>query len=212
MFHSKTQIFFPLGFILLLVCIHTVATITSISLSPYGVFPREIHGLVGIVTAPLIHGSWEHVLSNITSLCITLFILFTVFPTVSHIVFTMGYILPGIFTWFIGRPAFHIGASGLVYCLLVFLFCIGVYSKKRQLLAISGVVLVLNSGFIWGILPQNNSISWEYHIGGSIIGCILAYVFRNFSFASTKPNEFSSNLSSTADGIEYIYTKKPDSA
>ncbi len=211
MFPIKSHIFFPITFILLILSIHSLSIAFSLPLTQYGLLPRSSDGLIGIVTAPLLHGSWEHVLSNITSLGITLYLLFSVFNTVSHVVLTIGYIVPGIITWFIGRTAIHIGASGLVYCLLFFLFCIGLYSKKRQLLALSGVVLVLNSGFIWGILPQNNSISWEYHISGSICGCILAYVFRNFSFSTNSESGIPSSVSSTANGINFIYTKKPDS-
>lgn len=211
MFRTYSHLFFPFGFILIIILAHSISVFLPFSLSQYGLIPRNSHGLIGIFTAPLIHGSWEHVLSNITSLSITLYVLFTVFKTVSHVVFTAGYIVPGIFTWIFGRTAMHIGASGLVYCLLFFLLCIGLYSKKRQLLAISAIILILNSGFIWGILPQNNAISWEYHIGGSITGCILAFLFRNFSFTtlpiSTAEHEYT-NMNSTAEGIEFVYTKK----
>jgi membrane associated rhomboid family serine protease len=212
MFHKYPHLTFPLLFVLLILCIHYCAVVYSFSLIQFGIIPRNFHGLTGILFAPLIHSSWEHVLSNVSSLIITLYILFTVFKTVSHIVLVTGYIVPGIITWFIGRSAIHIGASGVVYCFLFFMVCRGVYTKKRQLLAVSAVIIVLNSGFIWGILPHNNSISWEYHIGGAVTGCFLAFLFRSFSF--TKPEVDSlqnTNVSSTAQGIEFIYTKKPDS-
>ncbi|MFO7869034.1 MAG: rhomboid family intramembrane serine protease [Bacteroidales bacterium] len=204
----------PVFYILLIVIIQSIDSFFSISFSQLGVKPLEIEGLVGILFAPLIHGSWGHALSNISTLVILCGVLFYHFHSASRIIFWSSYFFPLIITWIIGRDSYHIGASGVVYGLMAFLIFIGFFTKKRYILAISFAILFFHSGFLWGIIPQESGISWETHLGGFITGTALAFLFKKFPFYPYEfpKKEIYSPQSSTLDNtISYTYITRKHS-
>ncbi len=92
--------------------------------------------------------------------------------------------MTGIWVWAIGRDAYHIGASGIIYGFVTFLFFSGVFRKDTRLLAVSMFVVFLYGGTVWGILPLRSGMSWESHLLGALAGLITAYHFRNEGPAS----------------------------
>ncbi|WP_316928120.1 rhomboid family intramembrane serine protease [Gillisia marina] len=90
----------------------------------------------------------------------------------------MGLLLTGFFTWVIGRPANHIGASGIIYLLASFLFFKGIFSKHYRLIALSFIVVFLYGGLLWFVVPVDPKISWEGHLSGLAVGLLLALIFR----------------------------------
>ena len=86
--------------------------------------------------------------------------------------------MSGFLTWSIGRPAYHIGASGLIYVLVSFLFFKGVFAKHYRLIALSLLVVFLYGSMIWYALPIEKGISWEGHLSGLITGILFAFIFR----------------------------------
>src|SRR3989339_1510740 len=87
-------------------------------------------------------------------------------------------IIPGIFVWIFGRPAYHIGASGLIYGFVSFLFFSGLIRRDNRSIALALIVTFLYGGIIWGVLPIKAETSWESHLFGSIIGIMFAFIFR----------------------------------
>jgi membrane associated rhomboid family serine protease len=156
-----SSILFPASFILLLWIIKIGELVFSINLSHLGLLPQKLQGLIGIVTAPLIHSGFSHF-----------------YPKSAFKIFTFVYIIPGIFVWFFGRPAYHIGASGLIYGFVSFLFFSGIIRRDTRSIALALIVTFLYGSIIWGIFPQNNGISWEYHLFGSLTGIACAFIFR----------------------------------
>ena len=92
---------------------------------------------------------------------------------------SMFFFISGFWLWIIGRPSFHIGASGIIYALASFIFASGIFSKNPRLSALSLVVIFLYGSMIWGILPTNQPISWEGHLSGFFAGVIVALFFRD---------------------------------
>lgn len=86
-------------------------------------------------------------------------------------------IFSGLAVWVIGRPAMHIGASGLVYGYFGFSLLAGWLAKRFIYLMLSVVVAVLYGSMMWGLLPIQNGVSFEYHIMGCISGLIAAKLF-----------------------------------
>jgi hypothetical protein len=78
------------------------------------------------------------------------------------------------------RPSFHVGASGLGFGLLSFVFTIGVLRWERQAIALAMIVSFLYGSMIWGIFPYDASVSWETHLSGALIGIVLAFALRWF--------------------------------
>jgi membrane associated rhomboid family serine protease len=89
----------------------------------------------------------------------------------------------GVITWFIGRPSYHIGASGLIYGFLFFLFFSGIFRRIRELMALSVLLVFLYGSIIWEMLPIAEYIqpdtSWEGHLSGAIAGFLVAIYYRN---------------------------------
>ncbi len=152
------------------------------NLSRLGILPGVVDGLIGIVFSPFIHGSFSHLLSNTLPLLIMIWFLFYFYSKIAFGAFVCLWLSSGFFTWLIGRGAYHVGASGLVFALLFFLFFSGVFRKYIPLVAVSLIVAFIYGSTIWSIFPITEmvdaTISWEGHLSGAVSGLIFAIVFR----------------------------------
>lgn len=145
----------------------------------YGIFPRELNGAIGIVTAPFVHASWGHLLSNSISFFVLLTAVFYFYRDLGILVLGSCWLGGGALTWFLGRGAYHVGASGVVYGLASFLFFSGLIRQNIRLLAVSLIVVFEYGGMVWGLLPSFPEISWESHLFGGVVGFVLAFILRN---------------------------------
>jgi membrane associated rhomboid family serine protease len=166
------------GFILLLWVIEIVdQLIFSGGLDSFGVRPRTIIGLWGILWAPLLHGGFPHLFANtgpilILGSIVMLSRTLRVFFKVTFIVIIIG----GLGTWFIAPTGqVHLGASGLIFGYFGFLLLSAYFERSCRAIVIALVVLLLYSGIIWGVLPQGGGISWQTHLFGFIGGGAAAY-------------------------------------
>ncbi|WKN31979.1 rhomboid family intramembrane serine protease [Porifericola rhodea] len=136
----------------------------------FGIWPRTIRGLVGIVTAPLLHGGLKHLASNTFPLLFLGTMLYMFYSKIANRVFLQCYFLTGVLVWLFARPAFHIGASGLIYGLASFLIFFGIFRQDFKSLLISLVIMFIYGGLFYGILPTQNGMSWESHLLGGVVG------------------------------------------
>jgi membrane associated rhomboid family serine protease len=150
----------------------------QMNLNEYGVYPRTLKGLRGVFFSPFIHGSVEHLYNNTIPLAILTASLFYFYKRISLKVLLYGLLLSGILTWFIGRPSYHIGASGIIYVLASFTFFKGIFSKYYRLVALSLIVVFIYGSLLWYIFPIKDEISWEGHLGGFITGLLLAIFLK----------------------------------
>jgi membrane associated rhomboid family serine protease len=151
----------------------------SLHYAEYGVFPRTISGLKGILFSPFVHGSFEHLMNNSLPLLILGTALFYFYGKLGLKVSVLLYFLSGLLVWLSARESYHIGASGLIYAFAGFLFMSGILRREKSLIAISLLVAFLYGSLFWGVFPIKEGISWEGHLWGGISGFVLAYYFRN---------------------------------
>ena len=144
-----------------------------------GVYPREKRGVFGIFAHPLVHGSFKHLLANTVPLFFLSWCLFYFYREIAPYIFFALWIGCGVFTFIIGKPGWHIGASGLIYGLAFFLFFSGLLRKHVPLIAISLLVTFLYGGLVWNMFPQfaKATTSWEGHLAGAMSGITSALVF-----------------------------------
>lgn len=144
----------------------------------YGIYPRTFKGLRGVFFSPFIHSNTTHLFNNSIPLAVMLGCLYYFYQKIATKVLIIGILLTGILTWSFGRSSYHIGASGVVYLLVSFIFFSGVFRKYYRLIALSLIVVFLYGSMIWYIFPIKDRISWEGHLSGFLVGLIFAYIFR----------------------------------
>jgi len=155
-----------------------VDTVLNLHLNRFGLRPGSIPGLLGMFTAPLLHGGAGHLFNNSIPLLVAVTAILYLYPNSSLRVIPLIWLGSGFLGWFIGRPTLHIGASGLLYGLLAFVFVSGVLRRDMRSVSVSLLVWFLYGTMIWGIFPIRPNMSWELHLTGGLLGVVLAWVYR----------------------------------
>jgi membrane associated rhomboid family serine protease len=165
----------------------------GLELTRFGLRPGHLKGLIGLLTAPLLHGGAEHMFSNTLPLIISLTAILYLYPRSSVRVMPVIWIGSGLLAWMIGRPSLHFGASGFVYGLLAFVFISGILRFDMRSVAVSIMVWFLYGSMIWGVLPIRPNMSWELHLAGAILGVAMAIVYRYWDVTPVKRYEWEDN-------------------
>ena len=173
----KYSLFRSIAIIALMWAVFALQVAFKLNTFECGVLPRTLHGLCGILLAPLIHGNLNHIFSNTLPLFFLLWSIFYFFPKKSYKILIISWIGTYFLLWLIGRPAYHIGASGLIYALSSFMVFSSLITGNISLLAISLIIIFLYGSSLWGMFPSfaTKSMSWEGHFSGYIVGFILAF-------------------------------------
>jgi membrane associated rhomboid family serine protease len=146
------------------------------SLNHYGIVPRTVGGLAGIVAAPFLHENLGHIVGNTVPLFILLALL-AGSKAQSWAIVVEIILLGGFLLWLFGRSADHIGASGLIFGLIAFLLVSGFLEKRVIPLIVSlAVGFLYGWTLLWGVIPRlGSSISWDGHLWSAVAGAIVAY-------------------------------------
>jgi len=153
-------------------------------LTQYGVRPRHLSSLPGILWSPFLHLSFHHLAANTLPLLILGGIICARSRTQFALVTAAGILLTGALTWLMGRSAYHIGASGLIFCFFGYLASLAWFDRKIGTLLLSVVCILGYGGIVRGLLPTSSAISWEGHLAGLFTGIVLAWLS-----SETKPAE-----------------------
>ena len=176
----------PLLFPVVIWIVHLLSLLLNEDLSKLGLLPRNLVGLLGIITSPLIHADFSHLISNTVPLIILGWIIFSFYPKLSYLLFVFIYLLTGLLVWIFARQVYHIGASGIVYGFVSFLFFSGIFRRDNTSIALALIITFLYGGLVWGMIPGWKGISWESHLFGAITGLLAAYMFRKIDPPSKK--------------------------
>jgi membrane associated rhomboid family serine protease len=168
-----------LGFVLLLWLVQSLNGGFDLRLERFGVHPRQWPGLPGILFAPLLHGGFVHLIANSLPLLVLGTVMLHLYPASSAKVLPAVYLGPGIAVWLFARGSVHIGASGLVYGLVSYIFVAGLIRRDRRAIAASLLVCFMYGTLAWGILPIVPGVSWETHLAAALIGVVLAVALRS---------------------------------
>lgn len=166
-------------FTILIWLIYTIEVKYNFNFTDLGIRPGKWSGLRGVLFSPFIHADLGHLWSNTIPSLVLITGLSYFYRNISMKVLLVGLIFSGCMTWVIGRPSYHIGASGLIYLLASFLFFKGVFTKHYRMLALSFVVTFFYGSMVWYVLPLKTGISWEGHLSGGAVGLILAVITKN---------------------------------
>lgn len=145
----------------------------------FAVLPHSAAGLLGVLTAPLLHGSPEHLGANAVSLLLLGTLAGAVYPRATVRALPLLWLGSGLGAWLLGDPgSHHLGASGLGHGLLFLVFVLGLLRRDRASVAAAMIALFLYGGMLLTVLPREIGVSWQSHLGGAVAGAVAAFLFR----------------------------------
>lgn len=165
--------------VVLIWVIHIIKVAGNFHWGRFGVYPRELDGIAGIFFAPLIHGDFQHLLSNSVPLFFLTSMILFFYKRVAVISLVLLYFITGLLVWLFARQVYHIGASGVVYAMVSFVFWNGVFRKNLKSVVLALVIVVMYGSYFVGIVPNQPGISWESHLLGGLTGIVVSFIFRN---------------------------------
>ncbi len=158
---------------------YDVAT-PATNLDEYGIQPRQVSGLDGIIWAPLLHLNWPHLWANTLPFLVLGWLVLAGGLRQFIAVTAMVWIIGGLGTWLVGAPGVHVGASGIIFGWMVFLLLRGFFQRSFAQILVALVLFFYWGGMLWGVLPGQPGISWEGHLFGALGGVLAAWlVARN---------------------------------
>ncbi|MCF2873301.1 MULTISPECIES: rhomboid family intramembrane serine protease [unclassified Tenacibaculum] len=184
--YSNKVFIIPFLFVFLIWFIYWIEIKFGFNFNKFGVLPRKLTGLKGVLSSPFIHSDTNHLFNNSVPLFVLSTCLFYFYKEVALKVLVYGGLATGFLTWIIARESYHIGASGIVYLLFSFVFFSGVIKKHYRLVAVSLITIFLYGSMIWYVLPIKEGMSWEGHLSGFIMGFILAIFYRGKGITQKK--------------------------
>jgi membrane associated rhomboid family serine protease len=175
--------FYPLCFVIVLWLVFLVQNMLPVNFVRYGILPRTVAGLPGIITSVFIHADLQHIASNTFPLLVLGAMLFYFYRKIAMQAGLWIWLIRGIWLWVGGRDGgqiamYHIGASTLIYGLASFLFFSGIIRRHKQLMVVSMLVVFMYGSITWGIFPFKSDMSWEGHLFGALAGVLVALNYR----------------------------------
>jgi len=189
---NKNVFLIPILAVVTIWLIYFIEIKYEFNFNKWGIYPKSFKGLRGVFLSPLIHSDSKHLINNTVPLAVLLSGLYFFYQKIATKVLLSGLLFTGILTWSFARPAYHIGASGVIYFLVSFIFFSGIFRKYYRLVALSLIVVFLYGSMVWYILPVEERISWEGHLSGFLVGFVFAFLFRRMG-PQTEKFEFSEN-------------------
>ncbi|NVK87830.1 MAG: rhomboid family intramembrane serine protease [Gammaproteobacteria bacterium] len=175
------------GFIVILWIVHAAQALAHHSLYYLGVLPQHVTGLIGIVTAPFIHGDWGHLANNSLSLMILGSLMWYAYPSATKQSLLVIWLFSGIGVWLFGRESYHYGASGVAYGLFYFLFVAAMVRRDKKAIAVMLVAVLMYGSMVLGVLPWDAKISFEGHLSGAVGGLLSVFLFHRKQQAPPVP-------------------------
>jgi membrane associated rhomboid family serine protease len=188
-----------LGFVALIWAIALLNWMLDLGPDDFGIRPRELAGLPGILFAPLVHGGFGHLIANTLPLFVLGTAMLYLYPHAALRVLPAVYFGPGVAVWLFARGGIHLGASGLIYGMVVYIFVAGLIRRDRRAIAASLAVAFMYGTLVWGVLPLERAVSWETHLAAALIGLVLALAFRHKDVTPRKRYSWEDEQEQAAD-------------
>jgi membrane associated rhomboid family serine protease len=160
--------------------VYLINSVLPVDLRFYGLVPRQIDRLWGIAVAPFLHVDIEHLAANSGVLFVLLAASLSYSRSLTFRALLVILLAGGGMVWLFGRGgAVHIGASGIIFGLIGFLMCLGVFRGDWKALIISIVITVVYGGGLHSLLLYVPGISWSGHLFGFMSGVLAAWWLRS---------------------------------
>ncbi|MBK9108394.1 MAG: rhomboid family intramembrane serine protease [Saprospiraceae bacterium] len=178
--HLRNALSIALSVSVLCLLVHLLFLVSPIPKYNWSIYPRDFSQWYGIITGQFIHASWGHLFSNLPPLFITTGVLFYFYRSIGWASYFLILTITGLMVFILGRNYSHIGASGLVYGLISFIFFSGIFRRNVKSIALMGIMVVMYSGYLAGFFPTEERGSWESQLFGAVVGLWTSFVFSNY--------------------------------
>lgn len=169
---------FNLAFAAVLALAAIFAAQSAFDVSPWTVRPGSVAGLIGVLTAPLLHGGFDHLASNAFGVLLLGTLAGAMYPKALVRTLPITWLGAGLAAWLLGNAgSHHLGASGVTHGLMFLLVAQGLLRRDRPSVAAALIALLLFGGMLLTVLPREMGVSWQSHLGGAIGGAIGAIAF-----------------------------------
>ena len=191
-----SKLMFPISVVALMWLVKIIEVLQNHKYTRLGIFPRDLDGVVGIITAPFIHSDWEHLMSNSIPMLALMSMVMVFYRRVAIPSVIIITIFTGFTVWLFARDAYHVGASGVVYGLVAFLAWTGIFRRNLKSIILALVMLVAFGSYFHGIVPNKEGVSWESHLFGGLVGIFTAFLFKNVKEddEAEKPNPWADEV------------------
>jgi membrane associated rhomboid family serine protease len=176
--HLRLATRLSLGFVALLWLIPILGW--GLELERFGIRPRQWASLPGILFAPMLHAGFAHLIANSLPVLVLGTVMLQLYPTAAFRVLPAVYLVPGLAVWLFARDSVHVGASGLIYGLVSYIFVAGLIRRDRRAIAASLLVAFMYGALVWGVLPIRVGVSWETHLAAALVGVSMAIMLRHW--------------------------------
>ena len=150
-----------------------------LDLRGWAVQPWAPEGLRGLLGAPLLHGSFEHLAANAIALLMLGTLAAGLYPRATTRTLPLAWVGSGLGAWFLGEAGtFHLGASGVTHGLMFLVFFLGLLRRDRAAVAAAMIAFFLFGGMLMTVLPREVGVSWQAHLGGALGGLLGALLWR----------------------------------
>jgi len=166
-----------LAFVLVLVAMFSAQR--SFDAGAWMVQPGSLAGLRGLLGAPLLHGSLDHLAANCFSLLLLGTLAGGMYPRATVRALPLVWLGAGLGAWLLGEAGSrHLGASGLTHGLMFLVLVLGLLRRDRPAIAAALIAFFLYGGMLLTVLPREAGVSWQAHLGGAVAGVLAACAFR----------------------------------
>jgi membrane associated rhomboid family serine protease len=156
--------------------VYLINSAVPVDLRLYGLRPRHIDGLWGIICAPFLHVNYSHLIANSGALFVLLIVALAYSRRLTFTAVVIISVFGGGLVWIFGKDnTIHMGASGIIFGLISFLIFIGLFRREWRALAVSVAIFILYGGAILSLLYDIPGVSWEGHAFGFLCGVLAAW-------------------------------------
>ncbi|MFB7245803.1 rhomboid family intramembrane serine protease [Streptomyces populi] len=178
---ARKAFFVMFGFLVIVWLVQLVNSADHYALSrDYGVVSGDVTTLPDVLTAPLLHWSWDHIESNSGPLFV-----FGFLAAYRGVARFLGLSLlvalsSGLVVWFFEQGNTDtVGASGLVFGYFGYVVVRGIFDR-HLIDTLIGVVMAASFAYLLTVaVPGTPGVSWLGHLGGLIGGLLGAWLFRD---------------------------------
>jgi len=176
----RNSIFTATAFVALIWWLKICEIMFGWNLYSLGIYPLNPNGLIGVLTAPLIHGSWSHISGNTLPLLLLGSILIYGYPKSRWWTLSIIWLISGMGVWLFARETHHIGASGLTHGMFFYLFFNGIFRRDKRSIVLLMIAFFMYGSMLLTIFPREPGISYEYHFFGALGGTLCAFIFKQW--------------------------------